>query len=253
MRSRFFVLSALLALAYLHQPATATATDALCIVALGDSITKGSRPAKATIPAVLPEETFCSILNQKLTAEGYNTQVINSGVPSNRTDQGVARLKADVLSHKPNIVLIMYGTNDSCWDKDKTGPRLPLADYRKNLETIIAEIRQSGGTPILMTPIPLKLGWGKARNTIYVQNGENGAILPYVEACRELSVAQKVPLVDNFALWTDRGVEYIKPLLPDGCHPNAAGHQVLANDILPILLKELSAPPKAPSSNAQKS
>ena len=211
----------------------------VCIVALGDSITRGARPAKGAIPAVLPEETFCALLEKDLSAQGHKTKVINAGVPSNRTDQGVIRLKADVLEHRPNIVLIMYGTNDSCYDEGKTEPRLPLETYEKNLTAMIASIRAAGGKPILMTPPPLKDGWGFARNTIYVQRGANGAILPYVEACRRIAAAEKIPLIDNFKIWTEQGSPYIKSLLPDGCHPNAAGHKVLAETILPVILKEI--------------
>lgn len=210
-----------------------------CIVALGDSITRGARPAKGAIPAVLAEETFCALLEKSLSAQGRKAQVINVGVPSNRTDQGVIRLQADVLAHRPNIVLIMYGTNDSCYDEGKTGPRLPLETYEKNLTAMIASIRAVGGTPILMTPPPLKDGWGFARNAIYVQKGANGAILPYVEACRRIATAEKVPLIDHFQIWTAQGSLYIKSLLPDGCHPNAAGHRVLAKTILPVVLKHM--------------
>ncbi len=93
-----------------------------------------------------------------------------------------------------------------------------------------------------MTPPPLKDGWGFARNAIYVQKGANGAILPYVEACRRIATAEKVPLIDNFQIWTAQGSPYIKSLLPDGCHPNAAGHKVLAETILPVVLKQM--PPR---------
>ena len=211
----------------------------VCIVALGDSITRGARPAKGAIPAVQPEETFCALLEQGLSAQGHKAEVINAGIPSNRTDQGVTRLQADVLKHHPNIVLIMYGTNDSCHDEGKTGPRLSLEMYEKNLRAMIDSIRATGGTPILMTPPPLKDGWGFARNAIYVQKGANGAILPYVEACRRIAAAEKIPLIDNFQIWTAQGSPYIKSLLPDGCHPNAAGHKVLAETILPVVLKQL--------------
>lgn len=190
---------------------------------------------------MLPEETFCAILEKALSAKGYKALVVNSGIPSNRTDQGVARLHADVLAHRPDFVLIMYGTNDSCYDKGKTGPRLPLEDYEKNLLGIIASIRAAGATPILMTPPPLKEGWGVPRNVIYREKGSNGAILPYVERCRTLAAAEGVPLVDHFQIWSERGAEPIKALLPDGCHPNAAGHLALSDAILPVLLKQFPA------------
>ncbi len=215
------------------------------IVALGDSITRGARPAKGSIPAVLPGETFCSILQSTLAAQGRNVRIINAGVPSNRTDQGILRIEADVLRHKPDLVLIMYGTNDSCYDTGKTEPRLPLAEYEKNLTAMISSIRNSGGMPILMTPPPLKDGWGVPRNTVYAKSGSNGPLRSYAEACRRIAAREEIPLVDNFAIWTARGNDFVKPLLPDGCHPNAAGHKILAETILPVVLKHL--PPQTPN------
>lgn len=216
--------------------------EPFCIVALGDSITYGSRPARGEAPAVLPEETFCEILAARLNASGHFVSIINSGIPGNRTDQGILRLSEDVLSHEPDVVLIMYGTNDSCYDKGQDGPRLSLAEYESNLIAMITAVRQAGGIPILMTPPPLKDGWGRERNPFYAHNGANGSILPYTETCRRLSFAHNIPLVDHFTIWSDRGPDFIANNLPDGCHPNAAGHGFLANAILPVLLEHLPSP-----------
>ncbi len=213
-----------------------------CIVVLGDSITRGARPAKASLPAVLPEETFCAVLEKQLAEQGRSVTVINAGVPSNRTDQGIDRLKADVLSHKPDLVLIMYGTNDSCYDTGKTEPRLSLAEYEKNLNAMIASIRKAGARPILMTPPPLKDGWGFPRNAVYVKTGSNGPLSTYAEACRQIAARENIPLIDHFSIWSEKGNDFVKDLLPDGCHPNAAGHKILAETIIPVVMKEL--PPK---------
>lgn len=241
MRIAVILVASILSLA-----AVAEAKKPLCIVALGDSITKGARPAKATIAAVLPEETFCALLEKELNAQGQKASVINSGIPSNRTDQGIDRLKADVLDHKPDVVLIMYGTNDSCYDTGKTEPRLSLADYEKNLRAMIGDIRKAGATPILMTPPPLKNGWGFPRNSVYVKTGSNGPLGTYAEACRKIAAQEGIPLIDNFEIWSAKGNDFVAARLPDGCHPNAAGHKVLAETILPVVLKHL--PSQKPTS-----
>ncbi len=228
--------------------ATSGATEApspngpeVTVVALGDSITKGARPAKGTKPEVRVEDTFVYLLQERLKPDYPTIRIVNAGVSSNRTDQAVTRLESDVLTYQPAAVLIMFGTNDSCWDKDKPGPRLPVDDYEANLRTIIERIEEQGGIPVIMTPTKLGTKWGYARNRAYIEQGANGPITPYVEVCRELAEEYQVPLVGNFAIWQAMPEGSTDKLTTDLTHPNADGHQVLADSIEPVLRKALSS------------
>ena len=79
-----------------------------------------------------------------------NVRVVNLGVGGERTDQALRRLDA-VAEHRPRVVTVMYGTNDSYVDQGKTQSRLTVEDYRANLEAIVAELLLRGIEPILMT------------------------------------------------------------------------------------------------------
>src|SRR5437870_790596 len=81
------------------------------VVALGDSITRGTRPG------VKPEETYPAYLQAGLKKAGLDGELVNVGVGGERTDQALRRLDRAVLDLKPHAVLIMYGTNDSHVDR----------------------------------------------------------------------------------------------------------------------------------------
>src|SRR2546425_657453 len=83
------------------------------IVALGDSITRGVRPG------VKAEETFAFLLQKGLQKERIPAEVINAGIGGERTDQALMRLGSAVIDRKPQVVTIMYGTNDSYVDQGK--------------------------------------------------------------------------------------------------------------------------------------
>ena len=205
---------------------------AVKIVTLGDSITKGARPGVKT------EETFAALVEAGLKKQGVTVQVVNVGIGGERTDQALARLDKEVLSHKPRIVTIMYGTNDSFVDKGKKEPRLSAREFRENLVAIVARLRVAGVTPMLMT----EPRWGpEGRNGL--DENPNGLLENYVEECRSVAKDQKVPLVDHFAHWTKAETDGVKiaDWTTDQCHPNAAGHRIMADLMLPVVLDVLRA------------
>jgi len=198
------------------------------VVALGDSITKGERTG------VKAEETFAALVEAGLKDRGIRARVINVGSGGERTDGALARLEKDVLARKPAIVAIMYGTNDSYVDKEKTEPRLTVEQYRANLKAILAKLKSAGVQPVLMTAPR----WGpEGRNGL----GANPNVLleKYMEACQSVAREGKIPLVDHFAHWTKAEAEGTKiaDWTTDQCHPNPAGHQVMAELIVPVVAK----------------
>jgi lysophospholipase L1-like esterase len=220
----------------------AAANREITIVALGDSITRGARPARGGAPAVAVADTFGSLLEAGLKQASVNAQVINAGIGGNRTDQGVARLAADVLSLKPDVVTIMYGTNDSCYDDGKTVPRLTVEQYESNLCLLVEQSHAAGAKVILMTPPPLTTKWPLGmKHPVYIEKGVNGPLGTYVEAIKRVGTSMNVPVIDHFAAWSALPAAEMNGLLPDGCHPNAAGHKLLAAAILPVLLQQVKA------------
>ncbi|MFN0196012.1 MAG: GDSL-type esterase/lipase family protein [Planctomycetaceae bacterium] len=209
----------------------ARTTSALRIVTLGDSITEGVRKE------VEENQTFASLLGEKLKAANYNVEVINVGKGGERTEQAVKRLVRDVISQEPTIVTIMYGTNDSYVDKGEKDSRLSKDKYREYLTQIVKRLQQAGIRPVLMT----EPRWGdKAVNGI----GENPNVRleAYLDSCRQVAKELDVPLVEHYAKWSKAREEGkdIGAWTTDQCHPNVEGHAIMAETIYPVVEKELA-------------
>ena len=165
-------------------------------------------------------------------AEGRSVDVINVGIGGERTDQALQRFDR-VLRHQPDIVTIMYGTNDSYVDQGKTASRISVDDYRKNLIEIVARLLGRGIQPVLMT----EPRWSDQAGKNGIGENPNIKLEPFVQACRDVAQEWRVPLVDHFADWTaahDAGTD-LHGWTTDGCHPNPDGHVKLADAMLPVL------------------
>jgi rhodanese-related sulfurtransferase len=80
-------------------------------------------------------------------------RAINSGVSGNTSRQGLARIERDVLAHKPDVVVVLFGTNDMREDAPRV--RVSISEYETNLTTIITRCRASGAQVIIGTMPPL--------------------------------------------------------------------------------------------------
>jgi lysophospholipase L1-like esterase len=201
------------------------------IIALGDSITKGVRTG------VLAEETFAAGLERTLKDRGFPVRVTNIGIGGERTDQALTRLEKDVLSRKPQIVTIMYGTNDSYVDKGQTDSRITAEAYRKNLEALVQRMQAAGIRPVLMT----EPRWGAKATLNGAGEHPNIRLERYLTECRAAATALKVPLVDHYSHWTkaEAAGQNLGDWTTDQCHPNPAGHRVLLETMLPVIEKAM--------------
>jgi lysophospholipase L1-like esterase len=183
-----------------------------------------------------------------LSSGGKAVETINAGIGGERTDQALLRLDRDVIGRKPNVVTIMYGTNDSAIDAGKSAPRLPLEMYEKNLQTLVERLRQAGIQPVLMTPIPLCTSFVYMERSPYRERGPNHSLIGYVRAVRRVAARLDVPLVDHFGCWAEEALmgTDLNGLTTDGCHPNPAGHELMARTIYPVLAPLLGFPAALP-------
>jgi len=197
------------------------------IITLGDSITRGARPG------VSPLETFGTRLETVLRGARLPTAVHNVGIGSERTDLALKRIDRDVISQRPHVVTVMYGTNDSWVDRDATASRLSEQQYEANLREIVRRLRAANIQVVLMTP-----------PAFAEQNPRNGLgedpnlrLARYAELCRRVARETRTPLVDHFGGWVaeqQRG-RILQPWTTDGCHPNIEGHHDLAARMAPVI------------------
>lgn len=111
----------------------------LVVVAFGDSITEG-----LGFPAGF--DNWTNIVEKR-----YGMKLINAGVGGNTSLQGIMRMDEDVLSHKPDHVLINFGMNDHVME-ERNKPQVNKEIYTENLTNMVKRIKEIGANPILTTP-----------------------------------------------------------------------------------------------------
>lgn len=188
---------------------------------------------------------FGELLQEFFDQRQMAFKVINTGVGGNSTRLGRMRFERDVLAHSPKLTIILFGINDSTWDvwrePPSTGPRVPLKEYTDHLSYFVGELRRQGGEAIFVTPP--KLCWtpkmielyGKPPYRVDDPDGFNVSLVKYVAAMRQLAAELKVPLADTYAAyerWQQESGKELQQLLPDGMHPNSAGHLIMAELII---------------------
>ena len=196
------------ALSALLVPAPARAARVL--VALGDSLTAGL--------GVAADEAYPARLEARLRREGFDYRVVNAGVSGDTAAAGLRRLDW-VLRAAPEVVIVALGANDGLRGQD---PRAT----RESLERIVARLRRAGARVLLAgMRVPPNYGPEFAR--------------AFARVFPEVARRQTVPLMP-FLL---EGVA-ADPRLnqADGIHPNAAGHQAIADRLWPYLRPLLRGP-----------
>ena len=160
---------------------------------------------------VTPGETVVSAADKQIV-------IVKAGVGGDNSGQGLARIDKDVLAHKPDLVVIMFGANDE--NGPPGGPnKVPPKKYAENLSAMIDRIQASGGEVIIMTPSMKTIGWSSTA----------GNLNEYAAMGRQVAAKKKVCLVDNFQAWEDlpkRGYNYIVFLGTCINHPVDLGHDL---------------------------
>lgn len=164
------------------------------IVAFGDSNTAGSNWKENDYNE---KEKWIN----KLRIE-YN--VYNAGKSGNTTEQARKRFEKDVLEREPNIVTIMFGTNDAVL-RDDGNPRVNKFQFEQNIIYFIDKLKAKNIQVILMTTFPVieghQKGYYYARHTesLYVKHGgvrkwHNS----YNEIIRGIAKKKHIILIDNY-------------------------------------------------------
>jgi lysophospholipase L1-like esterase len=98
----------------LHTIQSVKEGNQVLIVCMGDSITEQNSHCHQHLNYV------GLFAEQLLQTFGRRTFVFNTGLSGEMTGQAIERLHLDALRHKPDLLTLMYGINDS---KKRTGRR----------------------------------------------------------------------------------------------------------------------------------
>lgn len=163
------------------------------VLAFGDSLTFGTgAPSGQGYPEVLSELT--------------GLEVINAGVPGETTTQGRQRLPAVLAEHRPDLVVLIHGGND-------TLRRQPAEVTRDNILAMVERIRASGAQ-VVMLAVP----------------GASLTLAP-PDYYAEIASAESLPMDEDTLRRLMRSTAYKS----DQVHLNGAGYRLMAEAVQDLL------------------
>ncbi|MBA2621445.1 MAG: arylesterase [Acidobacteria bacterium] len=181
-----------------------TNSDKPKIVAFGDSLTAGF--------GLTEKESYPYLLQQKLSADGFDYEVVNAGVSGETSLGGVERVDWVLEQENVSILILELGANDLL-------RRVPVAKMKENLSKIIERAQAKNITVLLCGMLaPPNAGAQYQRD--------------YVSVFPDLASRYKVAFMP-FIL---EGVA-LNPQLnqPDGIHPNSEGEKIMTDNVYKAL------------------
>jgi len=194
------------------------------IIFQGDSITDCGR-ARTQDPNVNLGSGYVFFNSARILADNPNSdiKIFNRGISGHRVVDLYARWKVDCLNHKPDILSILIGINDT-WHgfKGNNGvePKRYERFYRELLDWTKAELPSI--KLVLCEPFMLPIGAADASWVDEVTERRN-----IVKKLAEQYNAVFVPFQSVF----DEAIKKAPDeyWLADGVHPTAAGHQLMSD------------------------
>jgi len=195
----------------------APAKDERRVVFMGDSITDGWKLA-----SYFPGKPY-----------------INRGISGQTTPQMLIRFRPDVIALKPQVVVILAGTNDLAGN---TGP-MTLEAIEDNLASMFELARLSGVRVVIASVLPVS-DYGKNREGKPITQTTRRPpekIKTLNEWLKKYAARNDLTYLDYFSAVVDEKGFLKEDLSNDGLHPNDKGYvvmQPLAEQAISIALKK---------------
>jgi lysophospholipase L1-like esterase len=183
------------------------------IICHGDSLTLGAD--------IEPAYRWPSLLQNALGG----IQTINTGIGGDSTAGLLSRFGADVVSHKPDAVVIMGGTNDFWWG-------VPVNMVIANLFSMAYQARHHGIAPLFGLPTPFNVQAARQQPWNPPEQGYAGLlgdIRSLIQRLEKEARESDIPVLDFYTLFVDKNATVDPGLfLEDGVHPNGQGNRDMA-------------------------
>lgn len=193
-------------------------------LAFGDSITDGWIAEPAGEVRHEPGSAYPVLLQRDLQSR-YLTQeieIVNSALSGEEAREAVPRLQRELAARRPEVVLLMEGTNDL----DVVGGGGPdLAIQAMDAMVIRA---QAAGADVFLLTIPPQVGRGAAP-----------LVEPYNDALRSIAAQRSAVLVDVHELLLRGACPGDRPprcIGADGLHPTSDGNRLIAEELARVIV-----------------
>ncbi|MEK7729857.1 MAG: SGNH/GDSL hydrolase family protein [candidate division KSB1 bacterium] len=197
------------------------------VIFFGDSITEAGVHPGGYI------DRARKMLKEKNPANSF--QLTGAGIGGNKVYDLYLRVEDDVLSQKPDWVFIYVGVND-VWHKKSFGTGTDPDKFEKFYVALIKKLQANGIRVALCTPAVI----GEKADG---QNEMDADLTKYSQIIRTLAAKYDLPLCDLRRVFFEHltknnGANKEKGVLTtDGVHLNEVGNQLVAEEMLKILLQ----------------
>ena len=197
----------------------------------GDSITDAGRSREDDMNAGLGYPT---LIKGELGYEYPNQYIMyNRGISGNRVVDVYARIKADIINLKPDVMSILIGVND-VWHEFGHHNGVDAEKYFKIYSMLIEEIKAALPDVKIMILEPFVLRGDGTDNT---QDEPDKWNIFHTEVLKRAEKARKIAETYNlpFIPLQDKFEEAAKLApndywLRDGVHPTTAGHELIKRE-----------------------
>lgn len=189
---------------------------------------------------------LCScFLAKGQTADTNAAFVRNAGIGGNNTIDMLKRIRTDCLDFKPDLTIVMAGTNDM-----NSVKYVPLEKYKINLEHILDSIKIAGSKALIMNILPFYTPYLLTRHpkAFYGTEGPEGRQAAVNAAIAEIAKKRHIPLLNihhYFEKIGDIGLEKSSLIrneanssMTDGIHPTPDGYRLIASLVYQKIISE---------------
>ncbi len=216
-----FVFTILFALIALLMPADKKKR----IIFFGDSITEsGVKPGGYLV-------RMDSMIALQGKADLY--ELVGSGISGNKIYDLYLRLDEDVLSKKPDVVVMYIGVND-VWHKRSAGTGTDPDKFENFYTSILKRLTVNNIKVVLCTPAVI------GEKTDF-SNEQDGDLNKYSNIIRNIADKNNLPLIDLRKIFLDYNLKNNPSnkesgiLTTDRVHLNAKGNQLVADEMWKVL------------------
>jgi acyl-CoA thioesterase-1 len=203
--TRFKILQWLLCVFFSVLGLAAAAPAPKIVLFLGNSITAGY--------GLDPSQAFPARIQEKIDAKGWNFKAVNAGQSGDTSTGGLSRLDW-LLRNRIDVLVLELGANDGLRG-------VPSEVTKKSLQTIIDRTREKypkAKIVIAGMKVPPNMGrdYGRRFESIFpdLAKRNNASLIPFIL----------------------EGIGGVRKLnLPDGMHPTAKGHEIVAANVWKVL------------------
>ena len=154
-------------------------------------------------------------------------KVYNRGNGGDRAINLVNRWDEDCLDLRPTVVSMLIGIND-VWRKFDRDDPTTWEDYAERCEYLMESVKDTGASLIVLEPFAIPTG--------VVTDEWREDLDPKIFALRKLAYKYADAYIPLDGIFWKLSIEADPTVWSeDGVHPTAAGHRIIANEIIKVL------------------